>query len=679
MTARRLLGGLLAGVVASAGLLVSPAVAATGPAPTVVVAPQGGGILRQGRDLTIDVRITNTTSTALAAGDLAFSMDQQPIASSSTLLEKLAQPPEELQGYLIPKADEEVPALAPGASATVRTTVSAKDLANTVTAASGARLVYVRYRSATDATKAIGQSVVVRMGASARPIGFGVVVPVLAPANATGVVDTAEQQALTDPGGAWDAAVRAAESAPWATVALDPEVLASIRLAGGAAPPAAQDLLRRLQHLPNQVVELPYGDGDVTLQRAAGAGAPLGPTSFAGTSVVTADGGTGATPQPTATAGAAGTTVQDLTAWGWSDLQVAWPVPGTTTGADAGALAKAGDTLLLSSTDVADTAARRAAGPSARIGGAKALVADASASALLVAAAGRGPTGGAALARLVGVLATDAVSGDAAAVLAVVGRSSEADGIGRAFSLLGSQPWIDGRSLADLAAATGPATVGLRPLSTAPARVATAKALLAGDREVLELGSAVTAGAATVTGPQRLALLGTLSAAWRGDDTAWAAAAVSVQQRFAALGNAISIPTQTSGSNAIGTDGRLQVSVKNDLDVPVQVVVHATVSNGRLQFTGKGVEVAVPANATNKGQLAFKSITNGSTRVTLSLTTPSGAPIGKAAERDVQVSAGFDTIVAVVLLGALALLLALGVYRNVKRRRQPPQRAVAAA
>jgi CBS-domain-containing membrane protein len=37
----------------------------------------------------------------------------------------------------------------------------------------------------------------------------------------------------------------------------------------------------------------------------------------------------------------------------------------------------------------------------------------------------------------------------------------------------------------------------------------------------------------------------------------------------------------------------------------------------------------------------------------------------------VNVSAGFDTIVAVVLLTALGLLLAIGVYRNVKRRRHP--------
>jgi hypothetical protein len=35
------------------------------------------------------------------------------------------------------------------------------------------------------------------------------------------------------------------------------------------------------------------------------------------------------------------------------------------------------------------------------------------------------------------------------------------------------------------------------------------------------------------------------------------------------------------------------------------------------------------------------------------------------------VRAGFDTIVAVILFIALGLLLALGVYRNVKRRKQP--------
>ena len=100
--------------------------------------------------------------------------------------------------------------------------------------------------------------------------------------------------------------------------------------------------------------------------------------------------------------------------------------------------------------------------------------------------------------------------------------------------------------------------------------------------------------------------------------------------------------------------------------------VRPDVSNGRLQFTGDSdATVAVPAHATQKGELAFRSITNGRTEVTLSITTPNGTEIGKPIVRNVSVSAGFDTIVAIVLLTALALLLALGVYRNIKRRRQP--------
>jgi hypothetical protein len=74
--------------------------------------------------------------------------------------------------------------------------------------------------------------------------------------------------------------------------------------------------------------------------------------------------------------------------------------------------------------------------------------------------------------------------------------------------------------------------------------------------------------------------------------------------------------------------------------------------------------------------MAFRSIRNGQTDLTLSLTTPNGTSIGSEVTRGATVRAGFDTIVAVGLLVALGLLLALGVYRNVKRRRQP--RAAAA-
>jgi hypothetical protein len=193
---------------------------------------------------------------------------------------------------------------------------------------------------------------------------------------------------------------------------------------------------------------------------------------------------------------------------------------------------------------------------------------------------------------------------------------------------------------------------------------------VSGERGVDALGKAILTGADTVTAPQRLALVGTLSSAWRGDAAGWGTAATSVQERFKKVLAQVQLAKQ-SAPNLIGSDGTLAVYVANALDAPVRVTVHAGVSNGAVQFTDPNVTIIVPAGGRAPAKLAFRSIRNGRTDLTLSLTTPAGTRIGSEVVRSASVQAGFDTIVAVTLLSALGLLLALGVYRNVMRRRLP--------
>jgi hypothetical protein len=106
--------------------------------------------------------------------------------------------------------------------------------------------------------------------------------------------------------------------------------------------------------------------------------------------------------------------------------------------------------------------------------------------------------------------------------------------------------------------------------------------------------------------------------------------------------------------------------------VPVRVRIVPMVSNGRLQFQStSNTAVDIPARSNKLSKLVFRSITNGNTDVTLSLKAPDGTTIGPTVVRRVKVTAGFDTVVAVALISALGLLLALGIYRNIQRRRHP--------
>lgn len=666
MSVRRLLAAALVAAIAVVGLVAQPAVAATA-SPTLTVAPNGGGIIRDDRGLGVRVTVSNPGTTALPKGRLTFSLDDAPVANSGLLLSSIATPPEQLQGKLA-SAEADVPVLDAGASREVRVTLGEKDLA-LLTGTSGARRIYVQYQPTGGARKVAVSSIVKIAKGSTAQVGFGAVIPVLAPAGTTGVVDTATQLELTGPEGAWSQALRAAESSPSATIALDPAVIASIRLAGDAAPPEATGFLDELSRLPNETIRLPYADGDVTLERAAGVPKTIAPSSFAGVllpTIVT----DGSTPTPTATTGTVSTSVADLTAWNWSDQTVGWPVPHTAGTADLSMLGTAGATVLLPSDDIADTPVRKTVGPFATVGGTKVLVADATASSLLATAVAGGTRGDAALATLTGVLATAAVSGEATAMLATIARTTDPARLDRVLSIIDRQSWVRGRSLTQLATGT-PTAVQLRPHAVSASRVGVARSLLAGERRVRELGNAITTGADTVTAPERLALLGALSSSWRGDDTGWLTATSAVTGGFSEVLDEVQLPPQ-SPPNFIGSDGTLRAYVTNDLPVPVTVVIHASASNGAVQFTGTAdVTVTVPARSQARGELGVRTIRNGSTDLTLRLTTPGGVAIDTLVAEGATVRAGFDTIIAIGLLSALGLLLALGVYRNVKRRRQP--------
>ena len=678
MTARRTLAALLVATALSSvgavtGLAAQPAAAAT-PGASVIVAPDGGGVLHDGHGLGVTVIVQNTGTGALPAGRIALSLDKAPVASTSYLLGKIADPDQVLLGYLASGATASVPALEAGASASVRVQVKADVLSGILSSASGARLLYARYRSGAVQTVADSSVVKVASGSKAS-VGLSTVIPLVAPSTSTGVVDIATQEQLTGPDGAWSHALHAAESDPAAAIELDPAVIASIRIAGDAAPPEVAAFLAQLSSLPNEFLRLPYADTDVTLERAAGVRSSLDPSSFA--SVTLASPATdGPTPAPTATAGTTtSAAAADLTKWNWSDRTVTWPVPHTTSTADLAAFGANGQ-VLLSSDDLKDTPARKAAGPLARVQSARVLVSDATTSSLLATASAGGPAGDSALATLTGLLATSAVSGETTAVLATIGRTTDAQHLDRVLGLLQGQSWIRSTSLSDLGDGSNAAAAGLQARSVPSARVATARSLLSGERQVQALGKAVLTGADTVTAPQRLALLGTLSSAWRGDDTGWGTAATAAEGGFTKVLGLVHLVKQAP-ANLVGGDGTLPVVVANALPVPVRMTVHAGVSNGAVQFTSPSQTIIVPANGRQPAKLGFRSIRNGRTDLTLSLTTPLGAPIGSEVNRGATVRAGFDTIVAVTLLAALALLLALGVYRNVKRRRQP--RAAAAA
>jgi hypothetical protein len=662
-------------LVALAAAPAVPAVAAGEPSAGLVVAPTAGGVLRAGSALDVDVEITNSGTAALPGGTLRLSLDKYPVASVDTLVGRVSQPDAALLGYLV--STTRSPSIDPGASTTVRVHLSRAVVDSVVGASTGTRVLGAELRAGGRSTFADAAVTRIAKGFTGS-IGFGTIVPITAPANETGLVDAATLETLTGPGGAWDDALRAARADPHASVALDPEVLASIRALRSGAPASATGFLTALQALPNETIRLPYADGDVTLEQAAGADAVTGAPKSFGAATATAPSTTAspaptasATPQPAATALPS---TKDLLDWRWSSTGVAWPVAGTVS-ADALSFLESSDhpIPLLGSRDVADSRARVAAGPRVRVGSSTALVADATASQLLQrAATSTGVEAAAATAELVGLLGTDAVTGDARSVLALPARVAGGGGAGlaRVLRTLAAQDWIDGTDLTGLLKG-GSTTVRLHEGRVPSARVRTASDLYSAESGVRRIGSTMTQPA-RITGPERLALLAGLSTAWRGQDREWSTAAADVERRFTTFVGKVHFD-QRSPITYVGGAGALPVQVTNELDEPVTVRVKGTTSNGRLRVEGTR-DVTVPANAGASVRLPVQSISNGDVRLTLTLTTTHGSPIGRSLTVPITVNAGWEALGAGVLAVAMLALFGTGVYRNVRRARRALRR-----
>ena len=425
---------------------------------------------------------------------------------------------------------------------------------------------------------------------------------------------------------------------------------------------------------------LPYADGDVTLQRAAGASRVLEPTSFAGGAVSTptpsATPGptTSPTASPTPTPGSTPTATKppsdtDLLQWKGASGDVAWPVPGTVSPPDLRFLAGSDYRLtLLSSDDVSGAPKAAGSGPHVTVGTSSVLLADATASRLLAtASSGTGVPQDSALAELIALLGTDAGTKEAGSVLAVPARTGTWDHLEQVLGTIAAQGWIHGTTLHALAAGRA-AKVTLRQHGAQADLVPPATAAIDADADVQALGTAIKSQAATLTGPQRLSLLGVLSTAWRTSNTGYrtAAAAVTAQLKEFVLNVQID---RTSDINYVGGSGSLPVAVTNQLDQPVEVVLAGTASNGRLHIEGTQV-VDIPARSGVKAKLPVKSISNGPVDVILTLQTKDGHVIGRPRQVSITVNAGWEAVGAVVFVTAMLALFGTGVYRNVRRARR---------
>lgn len=503
-----------------------------------------------------------------------------------------------------------------------------------------------------------------------------VVVPITAPPANRTLIEAKDLADLTAPTGALTAALDGVDGTP-AVLAVDPAVVASIRVLGTSAPPSATAWLERLMNLPNNRFALQFADADTATQFDAGLtelmqpltlDSFMNPADFAPTA--------GASPAPTPDAVAL-PTLAELTDVRPTITGVLWPAAGTV---DAPTLAGTpGTTLLVSSSQTSTGATGRVSD-----GGREFYVYDGPTSTTLRAAASTTDPGARGM-LLSEMLATAYFSSAAAGaqpslVLMERGGTLDPTATKAAVSALAST----GRTLStwqQLAAAPEAATQ-IQPAEPVADRVTAVKTLL-DDAARIAAFSTVLDQPDLLVGRERVRLLQTIAATWITQPRWLNAYNAQVATTQVVLGSVKVVGG--SDVNIVGSGVNLPVSVRNDLPFPV--TANLVVEPADLRLTVQRVTpLQAPPSSTTRVRVPVTSgVSNGETAVRFSLVSPTGVQIGQTETIKLTVRADWERIGLIVLAGLVALLLVVGTLRTIRRRRRgvveqrPSRRAARAA
>jgi hypothetical protein len=583
----------------------------------------------------------------------------------------------------VPLDTAEVPALAPGESATVVGHIARSDLGGKLHAAA----VFAIGGTWTLGGATIATSrgtVVVHPGTSkTKRTRLAIAMPITVPAGTDGVLSASALARYTGPDGVLTRQVDGLLGYPEVAVGIDPRIVASIRALGAAAPRSALDWQQLLLGLPNEIFALQYGDADAAVQVQAGLGTLLKPTSFdwatGPANVHTTNGAVGepsptppqtpsatSTQTPPATAPALPSPAQIL-AWPYTATGIVWPPDGTVSPQDLISFKKNSLTTVFASSTNVTGLTDRAPRAYFRSNGEDVLVSDAALStALRQAVAADTETGwNAAMAQVSAQLAL--LPGKDATVLATLARAwpGSATRLARTLQSLDDDPGSQAVSLSgvlDMPPATG---VSLRKLEEPSTRVNQVKSLINTEKRINSFAS-VLLQPPVLTGRERARLLSLLGVGWLDPGEDWQKGVDNASSRATSILSAVSI-IPSGLINVASTEAPVPVTVENKLDHPIDVVLAAEPSNGRLEIDGTAHKI-IPADARGTVLVPVKArLGNGRVDLSLQLYSQTGVPIGSGSMIPVDVHAQWEGVAAVVLAAMIVALFGFGVARNVRR------------
>jgi hypothetical protein len=495
-----------------------------------------------------------------------------------------------------------------------------------------------------------------------------IIVPITVPTPAEGILDATTLELYTAPGGMLQRELEQVINRP-VTLAIDPMIIASIRLLGSAAPTSALTWLHTLESANNETFALQWADADVTAAIHAGSPRAVAPTGLdfaidpSRFSDVLAEPTSTPIPEATTDPGpGAGEPPLPSTAslldFPYSLTGIVWPVASSVAGGDIAVLESSGfDTILLSSSNVSV----RSDGVVGRLGTTKGIVIDEVASATFGEAVttNRGSE----------AVVDDLLRVGAAHTVIALDRSVSwtESNLSRVISETFTESRLVPLGIGELSRSTVHSASLVEPAGNAD-RLRSTKALLSLERLDAKFAT-IAARPELITQKRTIELLSALSSRWLASDELQATAIQNYTKASLSLRSSVKI-VKSSSIFLLADRTTVPVVVGNELDQAVTVYITVRPSTPLLSVDESRVKLEIAPDSQRKALIPVKSISNGVVDLRIDLTRPDSGTIGNSTHVRITVQAGWETPVTFVIAGIVLAVFILGFYRTLAKRRR---------
>ncbi len=494
-----------------------------------------------------------------------------------------------------------------------------------------------------------------------------VIVPITVPPVSAGLLDAETLTSYTGVTGLLTQELNAVINKP-VTLAVDPMIVASIRVLGDDVPPTASAWLARLEASTNERFALQWADANVTAPMQVGNARVLAPTSLdfaldpSAFSTETATPTDSPEPSTTATPGAGGGAPPLPTTASLQEVSravggVVWPRASSVSAKNLKTAAASGFGVAILSPDNVSTATSNAV---VRIGDTSVIVTNPTVSASFEQAVRTGT----------GVPAIRAVIAANAGSTTVIALDREIQwtqaSFGRSIGALFAGSSIRQATLSQLAAN---ASVSAKVVDHENEASYLGSVATAMERERLDRGFAtITENPAVIAGQRRVELLAALSNGWLDGTDQSRNALQAFDDASTTLRSSVKV-VKSSSILLLADRSTIPVVVENSLDQAVTVYVSVRPTTPLLSVENSRVELTIGPNSQRKALVPVQSLSNGEVDLRVGVLRADGGLVGAAKTVRITVQAGWETPVTYVMAGIVVVILVLGFYRTISKRR----------